>query len=174
MMKKSFAASLAAISGTMLVLSAAPADAYPDAAQNLTVDRQVLPGGEQFTATATSNVLCDDWTLSWNGDTRTRTAQDFVTTYTAPKVDEITKIPLHGTCEYTVPVAQRSARTAERATWERTIMITVLPEGQAAPPNDDDGLLPDTGGPTLWLLLAGAGLAGAGWVVIRSTKRARA
>ena len=47
MMKKSFAAGLAAISGTMVVLSASPAGAYPDAAQNLTVDRQVLPGGER-------------------------------------------------------------------------------------------------------------------------------
>src|SRR4051794_22555878 len=104
-MKKLAALSAITALGFLTLIGLAPsAQAYPDVEFNLTVNRQVIYGGQTFTATATSNVTCD-WTLVWNGQdsdtTRTDTSSLFVTTYTADKVSKVTKIPLQGTCEYT-------------------------------------------------------------------------
>lgn len=151
---------------------AGPAQAYPEVIIDLTVDRQVLYGGEHFTATATANVSCD-WTLEWNGDSRDKAASTgFVTTYTAPEVTEVTKIPLHGTCDYLLPdgatpVTGRAA-AGPLTTWKRTIMITVLPRGAVSPPG---GELPNTGGPHLSLLLGGLGMIAAGGVAVARAKR---
>lgn len=151
---------------------AGPAQAYPEVIIDLTVDRQLLYGGENFTATATANVVCD-WTLEWNGDSRDKDASStFVTTYTAPDVTEITKIPLHGTCDYLLPdgatpVTGRAA-AGPLTTWKRTIMITVLPQGSVAPP---EGGLPNTGGPHLSLLIGGLGMIAAGGVAVARSKK---
>lgn len=162
--------------GLLALVGLAPAaQAYPDVNFNLTVNRQVIYGGETFTATATSNVTCD-WTLVWNGQdsdtTRTHTSSLFVTTYTADEVSKVTKIPLQGTCEYTVPTARTAAhaRSTARATWHKTIMITVLPRGSALPPTTG-GTLPNTGGPSLWLLVAGLGLTGIGVTAVARSRR---
>lgn len=168
-----------AMLGLLGVVGLAPAaQAYPDVNFNLTVNRQVVYGGQTFTATATSNVTCD-WTLVWNGQrsdtTRTHTSSLFVTTYTADAVTKVTKIPLEGTCRYTVPTERAAAgahaRLAARATWHKTIMITVLPRGSALPPTTDTGL-PNTGGPSIWLLVAGFALAGSGAIAVARSRRA--
>lgn len=164
--------------GTLIALLAlvglAPAaNAYPDVTIDLTVDRQVLYGAETYTATGTSNVDCA-WTLEWDGEVHTGTGADgspYTTTYTAPEVEEITEIPLHGTCGYTEPSGRVAARAAAGpATWERTIIITVLPQGDGTvvPPTDNGGNLPNTGGPNLLFLIAGVGLLvlGAGAVTV--------
>jgi LPXTG-motif cell wall-anchored protein len=155
-MKKLTSLGVAAFAALLTVLavvgSSSPAQAYPEIQINLEVNRSVLYGGEDFTATASSNGTTCSWTLEWNGVVRNGTSSDgdnnpFKTTYTAPQVSKVTKIPLHGTCEYTSP----SARGA--ATWSRTIMITVLPPSSAvSPPGGSD--LPSTGGPN-WIFLAG-------------------
>ncbi len=170
-MKKFALLLLATLIGVLASVGLAPsAQAYPDAQQNLTVDRQVLYGGEAFTAFATSNVSCE-WTLEWNGDTRVQTSEDFTTTYTAPVVTEITKIPLKGTCRYdTLEEPRLSAKDAGLGTFEKSITITVLPRGSAvSPPADGD--LPNTGGPDLWILIAGLASLAAGVAVIRTAKR---
>lgn len=147
------------------------AQAYPDVIIDLTVNRQVLYGGENFTATGTSNVDCS-WTTEWNDVVRTgpgTPADAFTTTYTAPEVTQVTKIPLHGTCEYVDPTVRAAATTA---TWERTIMITVLPRGQAAPPTDNGTSdLPNTGGPNLAFLLGGLGLLFVGATAVTVARR---
>lgn len=170
-MKKLGSLVLVAVIGAVAsVALAASAQAYPDAQQNLTVDRQVLYGGESFTATATSNVTCD-WTLEWNGDSRDRTAENFVTSYEAPVVTEITKIPLNGTCLYdTLEEPRVAAKSAAVGTFQKTIMITVLPQGSAVNP-PTDGNLPNTGGPNLWFLIAGLASVLGGIVVVRNAKR---
>lgn len=150
------------------------AHSYPDVNIDLTVNRQVLYGGETFTATGTSDVTCS-WHLTWNGVVRTGEGSNgapFVTTYTAPAVTSIKKIPLHGTCTYTQPSARAAAEAARTsasgATWDRTIMITVLPRGNAVAPPTNTADLPNTGGPQLIVLLGGFVLlaAGAGAVVL--------
>src|SRR4051812_28077739 len=117
-MKKLSALGAVVALGFVALIGFSPAaQAYPDVNFNLTVNRQVVYGGQTFTATATSNVTCD-WTLVWDGQksdtTRTHTSSLFVTTYTADKVSKITKIPLRGTCNYTVPT-QRAAASNARA-----------------------------------------------------------
>jgi LPXTG-motif cell wall-anchored protein len=168
---------VAALLGLLALVGFAPAaQAYPEVVIDLTAEPTVLYGGQTFTATATANVTCD-WTLEWNGDTRTKGGvENFETVYTAPEVTKITKIPLHGTCDYLLPdgatpaprVAARAAATP--TTWNRTIDITVLPQGNAVSPPTDTGL-PNTGGPSMWLLLAGIALvAVGGTVAVRSRK----
>lgn len=163
-----------ALMGALATVGFAPAaQAYPDAQQNLTVDRQTLYGGESFTAFATSNVSCD-WTLEWNGDSRDQTSEDFTTSYQAPIVTKVTEIPLNGTCLYdTLEEPRVAARAAAVGTFEKTIMITVLPQSNAvSPPGDGD--LPNTGGPNVWILIAGLVSVVAGALVIRSSKRRHA
>jgi LPXTG-motif cell wall-anchored protein len=174
-MKKLISLCGAALVALLAVAGLAPAaHAYPDVNIDLTVNRQVLYGGETFTATGTSDVTCA-WHLTWNGVVRTGTGSNgapFQTTYTAPAVTKITKIPLHGTCTYTQPTARKAAKAARTAaasaTWQRTIMITVLPRGSAVSPPENSGDLPNTGGPKFIVLLGGVALllAGAGAVVV--------
>ena len=177
LVKKVLSLGVAALVGLLAMIGLAPAaQAYPEVIIDLTAQPTVLYGGETFTATATSNVDCD-WTLEWNGASRDKNAsQEFVTVYTAPEVTKITKIPLHGTCVYELPEGATpvTGRTSAAAagpltTWKRTIMITVLPRGSAVNPPGED--LPNTGGPNLWILLAGLGLVGAGTAVTLRSRR---
>ncbi|MGO4257176.1 LPXTG cell wall anchor domain-containing protein [Marmoricola sp. RAF53] len=168
-MKKFASAFAVALLALLATVGLAPsASAYPDVTIDLSVNRQTLYGGEQFTATATSDVACT-WNLEWNGVTRGSAATTlFRTTFTAPDVTRVTKIPLHGTCSYAAPTARANARAAAAgATWSRTIVITVLPPASAvATPGGAD--LPNTGGPSFWFLAAGVALliTGAGAVVV--------
>jgi hypothetical protein len=148
---------LAAVFAGLAILGfSSPAQAYPEVQIYLEVDRQQLYGGQKFTATATSEDATCTWTLEWNGDVReSDDTLEYVTTYTAPDVTRITEIPLNGTCVYTAP----SARAA--STWQRTIMIRVLPPSAAvAPPVASN--LPGTGGPERIILAGGAVLLLAG------------
>lgn len=168
-MKKFASLCVVALVALLAALGPAPAaHAYPDVAIDLTVDRQVLYGGESFTATGTSDVTCD-WNLEWNGVIKTGQSSDgspLVRSYEAPNVTKITKIPLHGICTYTQPTAKAGA---PGATWNRTIEITVLPRGSAVSPPTDNGTdLPNTGGPNILFLFGGVLLlvAGAGAVTV--------
>ena len=162
-----FAALIAALA--MLGFSS-PAQAYPDLRFDLTVNRSVLYGGESFTATASSQGATCAWTLEWNGVVRpgaSSTGHDFVTAYQAPKVTKVTKIPLHGTCVYNARTAP-SARAG--ATWERTIMITVLPRSTAVSPPVGSAM-PNTGGPNLLFLLGGIALLVSGATAVTVARR---
>lgn len=173
-MKKLGTTILVALLAVLATVGLAPAaQAYPDAQQNLTVDRQSLYGGESFTAFATSNVNCD-WTLEWNGESRTQSSEDFTTSFEAPIVTEPTDIALNGTCIYdSLEEPRVAAKAAAESTFEKTIVITVLPQSNAVSPPGDDDDLPNTGGPNLWILIAGLLSLVAGAVVIRSAKSRR-
>ncbi len=175
MVKKLASFSVVVLVGLIAAIGFAPsAQAYPEVIIDLSVNKQLLYGGQTFTATATANVVCD-WTLEWNGDSRHQAGHDnFVTTYTAPTVTKVTPIPLHGTCGYTLPdgatpVTGRVAATAPHVTWRRTIIVTVLPRGTVSPPSH--GGLPNTGGPDKWILLGGLCLVAGGTTVIARSKR---
>jgi hypothetical protein len=105
----------------------APAQAYPDAQANVTVDHQTVRSGESFTATASSDVTCD-WTLEWDGRTQTGQSSkgsDYHATFRARPVKKTTKIDLHGTCTYDAVGTNPTAPS--RATEKRTVTITVEP-----------------------------------------------
>jgi hypothetical protein len=173
-MKKFALAFTAAVAAVTVMLVFAPtATAYPDVRIDLTVNSQVLYGDESFTATATANVTCT-WALSWNGITRRNTSSTYVTTYLAPTVTRITRIPLTSTCSYAAQASGRSkARTASPvSTVSRTIMITVLPRSAgAAAPKGAGGSLPGTGGPDKAVLFAGLALVVAGAGAVRVARR---
>lgn len=157
-------AAFAAVVAVLAILGAqSPAQAYPDVQIELTVDRMVLYGGQDFTATGTSNVDCS-WNLEWAGQVRQGSGTTYKATYTAQKVSETTKIPLHGTCVYTSPT------TKATATWERTIVITVLPQSSAvaAPVGSD---LPNSGGPSLLFLFGGMALLLSGATAVTVARR---
>ena len=165
-------AAFAALIAALATLAAqSPAQAYPEVQIGLKVDRQVLYGGQKFTATASSNVHCA-WTLEWHGKVRTGNGSvgaDFVTTYTAPAVTRSTKIPLHGTCAYDSSETP-SARSA--ATWQQTIQITVLPRSTAvSPPGGGGSDLPNTGGPDWRVLVGGLVLLLSGATAVTVARR---
>jgi hypothetical protein len=165
------AAALAALAALVAVLAmlglSAPAQAYPDARIELTVNRSVLYGGQDFTVTVSSNVSCD-WSLEWAGNAQTgasASGQDFTGTYVAAQVDTVTKVPLHGTCVYSA-----SRGTSRAATWERTVVMTVLPQSTVvSPPGGSD--LPNSGGPNPLFLVGGLTLLLAGATAVSVARR---
>lgn len=170
-MKKLTSLGVLALVGLLALLGFSPAaQAYPDVRIDLTVDRQIIYGGETFTATATANVNCA-WNLEWDGRVRTSSGTEFVTTFRADDVSKVTKIPLHGTCQYAAPAArsERSARAA--ATWERTLVITVLPPSTAVSPPAAGSDLPNTGGPDFLFLIGGLALLVAGATAVTVARR---
>jgi LPXTG-motif cell wall-anchored protein len=174
-MKRFAVLCVAVLVALLATIGLAPAaQAYPDVTIDLTAKPQVLYGGETFTATGTSNVDCA-WTMEWDGVVRTgagSSGSPFSTIYTADDVTKITKIPLHGTCAYTDPSARAAARaSAAAATWKRTIIITVLPRGNAAPPTDNSTDLPNTGGPSFAFLLGGLALLLVGATAVTVARR---
>lgn len=166
-------AAFAAFVAVLAILGApSPAQAYPEISISLSVNRDVLYGGENFTATAQGNVTCD-WDVEWNGSVRNAHEAPnaaFNTTFTAPEVKKVTKIPLHGTCVYDAAEQPTAARTS--AAWQRTIVITVLPRNSAvSPPVGSGSDLPSTGGPSLLFLFGGLGLLLAGATAVTVARR---
>ena len=172
-------AAFAALVAVLAVLGSwSPAQAYPEVRIDLEVNRSVLYGGETFTATASSAGTTCAWALEWNGDIRHGASSDdkpFKTTYTAPDVSELTKIPLHGTCTYAAPGPsgpETAGQTPAAATWQRTIMITVLPRSAVvSPPGGGSSDLPSTGGPNLVYLLGGLALLASGAFAVTVARR---
>lgn len=164
-MKKLTSLGVLALVGLLALLGFSPAaQAYPDVRIDLTVNRQIIYGGETFTATATANVNCA-WNLEWDGRVRTSSGTEFVTTFRADEVSKVTKIPLHGTCQYAAPSARGTA------TWERTLVITVLPPSTAVSPPAAGSDLPNTGGPDFLFLIGGLALLVAGATAVTVARR---
>ena len=162
LVKKVLSLAVAALVGLFALVGLAPAaEAYPEGACNLEVSAQVVNSGESITATCTYSVVEDNarksalsdttWVMTFNGETRTGTGETFTQTFVAPEVTEPTTFPL------------KSTGTGDAGTCSRTVNITVLPTGTTVLPPGDD--LPNTGGPNLWILLAGFGLVIAGIAV---------
>lgn len=166
---------------------AGPASADDQVHFTLKVDRHVLYGGQSLTATASAKGVCD-WILEWNGDRRHVKATSFSTTYVAPRITKRTKIPLHATCVAAPARRNQASRAAAPAGdaqaivvripahTSHTAVITVLPPGSAVnPPDigggvDGAGGLPNTGGPSWWLLVAGLGALVVGGATVRRTQ----
>jgi LPXTG-motif cell wall-anchored protein len=162
LVKKVLSLVVAALVGLFALVGLAPAaQAYPEGVCDLEVSAQVVNSGESITATCTYSVVDNSarksalsdttWVMTFNGETRTGTGETFTQTFTAPSVTEPTTFAL------------KSTGTGDAGTCSRTVNITVLPDGSVVSPPGDD--LPNTGGPNLWILLAGLGLVVAGTAV---------
>lgn len=170
--RKLAGAAAAAVLTALIPLGAA--QAYVDPTIEVTVSDTTVIEGSTFTASASSNISCDTWTLSFDGTAEKGSGKAFSTGFTAPDVTKKTKLPLVGTCDYddadlsSAPAAANAAAVVPAASraLSRTITITVLPKGA-----EDDGALPDTGGSNLSLLLIGGMLVVAGGGVTYAARR---
>jgi hypothetical protein len=171
-MKKYGYVVLAAIAAVAVSLGlSSAAQAYPDIRVDLTVNHKVLYSGESFTATGVSSVDCA-LDLEWDHVVRqSAPAKRFVTSYVAPQVTKVTKIPLNGVCRYTTPAGGSSS--AKVSTLRSRITVTVLPRANGAtpPPVDNSADLPGTGGPNRVFLLSGLVLLLAGATAVTVARR---
>lgn len=166
-MKKLAALCATLLGAALLVLAPAPsASAYPDLSCNLQVDRQTLAPGQQFTAYGTAKAVDKAnqpvpdadllWTFRWNGVTKHRTGHDTSATFTAPDVTKTRVITLTGRVQTPLGPCVHH------------IDITVIAPQVEGP----GGGLPGTGGPVLWVLVAGVLLLlGGGGVLVANRRR---
>ncbi|MCW2787124.1 MAG: hypothetical protein JWP74_3641 [Marmoricola sp.] len=148
---------------------------YAAATMNLTVTPTTLVGGNTFTGIATSNEDCH-WSITYGGPastaqpiTGTGTSLHFsfnTDTVGAVRTDAVTAV-----CSYDPSVP----RATVTQTLQRSVDVTLTPTGVSPPTTSTGGGLglPNTGGPSLWLAVAGLALTllGAG-AVVRSRARA--
>ena len=158
-----------------LLVGGAQAMAYPSCVFDASADKKVVRGGAQVTVSSTANVDCA-WTIEWNGVTRTGSGKTFSATYTAPQVSKRTVIDAHVTCTYEDTSCTgedaRDGDAARPALWTKTIPVTVLPRGgQGGPTASASGDLPNTGGPSWYLLAGGLLLLVAGAGAVRASRR---
>lgn len=171
-MKKLIVIGLTALVAMFATIAAAPsASAYPEVSCTVEVDAQVVDSEASFTATASSQqTTVDDglgrtgadsvdWTMTFNGETRTGSGSTFKQTFEAPAVTKTGKYPL------TATAVQADGET----TCSKTVEITVVPGGTTVVP--PGGGLPNTGGPHLWLLVAGLALLALGGAAVRQSRK---
>lgn len=125
----------------------APAQAYPFTTCGVTVTPSSLhvTSGQRLTLTGTSSVSTK-WTVTFNGVVHYYTGTTFTATYRAPTVTRRTVIGLTITC----------TNSSGSLTLRYRIVIDPFATGAG-------GHLPNTGGPSIWWLIAGlmAALSGA-------------
>jgi hypothetical protein len=154
-----FAALVATLGAVVL---APAAQAYPESVCTYAVQPQTLVGGGPVTVTGTSTVShhwrfrLDDSATAGGRPAAGGSAQDatgtgttFSHTFRTPKVKTRTTVYVHASCDgggvKVLPVTLDPAGAG-------------LAPGQGAALPDHNGILPGTGGPGLWLLLAALAL----------------
>lgn len=171
-MKKLIVIGVMTLAAMFVALGVAPsANAYPETSCNVTVDAQKVESGTKLKVHGESQLVVTDdglgraaapgttWTATFNGDTVTKTSDEFNTTFAVPEVSTETVLTL------TVKAKMTGATDA----CEKSLNITVRPDGTLVNPPDDQ--LPNTGGPRMILLIAGLGLVVAGGVAIQQSRK---
>lgn len=157
-MKKALAGVALVLGGLLVVAGTVPAaQAYPEVSFEAHVDDQVVFEFESFVASSEANVDCD-WTHEWNGKTQRGQGKSHRSKFKAPAVDAETVIPVHFTCAYDGSVTAGRAVLIPAETWNRTVNVTVLPRGavrDSADTNATQSALPNTGGPSMYVLVGG-------------------
>lgn len=170
-MKKLAMLCSAVLGAALLVLGTAPgASAYPELTCQVSVDRQVIAPGDTFTVTGQAQGVDSknhalpssafSWTFEWNGVTKYRTGALVTASFQAPQVTRAKTITL---------TARNSSPAGDCV---RHVNVEVRPALVAAPSSGNTSGMPNTGGPKLWLLVAGLVLVlGGGGAVAASRKR---
>ena len=178
-------------------LSASPAFAYPDPV--LTIEtNSPLVGGKTLEITAEAGGSDCAWNIVYEGQTESGNGESFSTTFSTEEVDEETDVSLTATCVYDDSTGPASAETpngdsvvrnalyvpaesdalqAAVQSQSKTVQVTLLPEGDGDGDGNGDndsnsgGLLPDTGGANLILIVLGAGLLATGASAVYVSRR---
>lgn len=148
------------IAGLGLVAVAPAASAYDSPLFSISIDNQTVVSGGKFTVTTKADVTCS-WTQSFLDQSASGSGTSFAHTFIAPTVTQTTKYPVNASCGYSsvAGAAGHSLKIVDQV-WTGQTFVTVTPAGTLA----NTGGLPNTGGPSIWWLVAGlmALLAGAG------------
>jgi LPXTG-motif cell wall-anchored protein len=158
--------------GAALAFSAAPAaQAYPSTVCSVSVTPRHLVGGKTITATGTANTDTD-WTFTLvRSGTVLATAQGHGKTFThvfaTPRVTKQTSLVLRSSCGGDTPVLLDPVSGTGGVGGNGNGHGT-----NGGPANHGSGgVLPNTGGPALWLALLAAALLGGGATVLRRQRR---
>lgn len=166
-MKKLALLCITALGAALLVIGTAPAaSAYPELTCTVSVDRQTVNPGDEFTVTGDNKVVDNGkivessvtWTFTFDGVVKTRTGAVASATFTAPQVNK--------TRDFTLTARS----TSPQGNCERNLVITVL-GAQVAGPHAGGGGLPNTGGPMFWLLVGALALLLVGGGTVAATRR---
>lgn len=182
----------AVIAGAATLLSAGSANAgYADPPITLTIDDNILVGGNTFSYVADAGSVECDWTITYNegrapGEPAVQTGSGTSKSgsYDTKVVSKVFKSKIKAVCEYddgqtasaevatTAPAFYSTgsgASTLQTAIQEASASatVTLLPRGSG----DDGDSLPDTGGSNLSLILLGGGLVLVGGGVTYMARR---
>lgn len=167
-MKKLAILCITALGAALLVIGTAPAaSAYPELTCTVSVDRQTVNPGDEFTVTGDNKVVDNGkivessvtWTFTFDGVVKTRTGAVASATFTAPQVSK--------TRDFTLTARS----TSPQGNCERNLVITVLGAQVAGPHPGGGGGLPNTGGPMFWLLVGALALLLVGGGTVAATRR---
>lgn len=186
----------AALAGLVTLLSSGAAQAfvYPDCGidMKLTIHKTPLTGGKSFHYVASAPGTDCDWTVTYRDKKVTGSGESISGTFKTQQVDKKFTSKITAACTHLVkgvsgPISKSnkvvsavyltsssySTATAAGPAQPRTCPIsadiTLLPKGAGT---GNGGLLPNTGGSNLWILvLGGALLVGGGGVVYASRRR---
>ena len=172
-MKKALTGVALVLTGLLSLAAVVPtAHAYPEIMFEADVSKTVVVEGERFTATSRASVECA-WTHGFNGKEQRGAGTTYTSRQRAPQVKRETVIPVDFTCEYDV------SGSAARETATRSIDVTVVPRGAAGSgagavadaggavdagavadagagaAADQAAALPNTGGPSQYILVGG-------------------
>lgn len=151
-------ASLALIA--VWLVSPPAAQAYPDPVCNASVRQAPPPGSGNFIVTGTSNTS-RHWTMTYQGQVATGTDKTFSHKFKATGAKasaNVVKVKCGGGLTQDVPVTPHHPAN---------------PNANGSAPVDHNGVLPGTGGPSFWILLAGLVLLAGGYASVRSGRKAQ-
>ncbi|WP_162891326.1 LPXTG cell wall anchor domain-containing protein [Aeromicrobium sp. A1-2] len=185
---------MAAIAGAVTLLTSSVAQAYPDCGIALSLNNSTLEGGQSFKYTADAGTVDCDWTVTYAGKSKTGSGTSISGSFGTEVVTKKTTSKITASCEHATGVAPASAPTQSSdakpafystgssavlqaaddtvdyptSTCPVSATVTLLPKGVS---DAGDGILPNTGGSSLWILLAGGALIMAGGGVTLASRR---
>jgi hypothetical protein len=176
-----------ALLGLLGMPSAAQAASTGNPHVTVQLSSKVVHTGQQFTVVSRANVLCD-WIVTFRGDRRHTVGRANTSSFVAPDVSRRTTFPLEVTCVlHSVPaqhVTTGSKAVSGGHGASETLVVRIPPNTHVVTPvvvdpgtivkpphtgGDHPGGLPNTGGPPLWLLLAGLLTVVGGAVLVRGS-----
>jgi LPXTG-motif cell wall-anchored protein len=197
-MKKLCLAVSVALVASFSVLVSSPAQAQDYQLVVVNVSERTVVGGNNIEITATANIKCDSWELTFLDQEASKGSSSFIThVFTTPEVDDEEDHVATATCFYDDGVSAMGSGGGGRAlgtlatvetSAEGSGTQTLLPEDDDDDDDDDDGdgdddgngggdgdnggLLPNTGGERLaWLIIGGMLVLVGGGVVVASRRR---
>lgn len=180
-MRRSLGA-LAALSAALVMIIGfgTSAQAYPNApVPSVHVHDYTVVGGHDFTASATASTHCTSLSLSTLGQSGSAAGKSVSHVFHTQPVSSTKVVPLDASCSYAASggAAGMGVMVHSQAV-KAAAHVTILPRGAAAGQGGaamdaQSTALPNTGGPTFWILVAGIVLVlGGAAALVRSRRRA--